>query len=303
MIIYNILIEGKEYLRLINILIKSNKKEKMAGTEQLMSMATTKVEYKLYVGDLDENCNETILKQNFGQFGAVRAQVNKAKRKRYPGEHSDRYYGIVYLSSKEEMERAKMEMDQQVILNNRIRVCLYRNYFDRVETDVYLKGVEKVTSAQVKTALDSYGPVFSVKLAQEKTTGASLNYGYLSFTDKEAKEKCLAQLKGEKVDVDGQMIEVLPFTPYAKRSKNQTNIYVKNLPGPAEGLSLEQVRDLLMQEAQSHGEIVSCLVKFEAKLNKHFGFICYKETEDAKKAYSHLATVLIKGLPLEVNWA
>jgi hypothetical protein len=38
--------------------------------------------------------------------------VNKAKRKRYPGENSERYYGIVYLSSMEEVERAKKEMDQ-----------------------------------------------------------------------------------------------------------------------------------------------------------------------------------------------
>lgn len=71
-----------------------------------------KTEYKLYVGDLDENCNETILKQNFSQFGAMRAVVNKAKRKRYPGESNDRYYGIVYLGSAEELERAKKEMDQ-----------------------------------------------------------------------------------------------------------------------------------------------------------------------------------------------
>ena len=39
----------------------------MAGTEQLMNMGQQQgmTEYKLYVGDLDENCNETILKQNF----------------------------------------------------------------------------------------------------------------------------------------------------------------------------------------------------------------------------------------------
>jgi hypothetical protein len=88
-------------------------------------------------------------------------------------------------------------------MNNRIRVCLYRNYFDRIETDVYLKGVEKLTSAQVKTALDRYGPVFSVKFAQERNSGASLNYGYLSFTDREAKDKCLMSLKGQPVEVEG----------------------------------------------------------------------------------------------------
>lgn len=67
--------------------------------------------------------------------------MNKAKRKRFPNETGDRFYGIVYLASEEELQRAKEHMDQQVIMNNRIRVCLYKNYFDRVETDVYLRGV------------------------------------------------------------------------------------------------------------------------------------------------------------------
>lgn len=175
--------------------------------------------------------------------------VNKAKKKRFAGESSERYYGIVYLPSMEEVERAKKDMDQQVIMNNRIRVCLYRNYFDRIETDVYLKGVEKLTSAQVKTALDKYGPVFSVKIAQAKGTGASLNYGYLSFTDKEAKDKCLLTLKGQAVEIEGQMVEVLPFTPYAKRSRNQTNIYIKNLPGPSEGWDSDKVTKTLLDTA------------------------------------------------------
>lgn len=136
-------------------------------------------------------------------------------------------------------------------MNNRIRVCLYRNYFDRVETDVYLKGVEKLTPAQVKTALDKYGPVFSVKIAQEKSSGASLNYGYLSFTDKEAKDKCLLTLKGQPVDVEGQAVEVLPFTPYNKRNRNQTNIYVKNLPGPNEGFESDKVKAALLDVASA----------------------------------------------------
>lgn len=134
-------------------------------------------------------------------------------------------------------------------MNNRIRVCLYRNYFDRVETDVYLRGVQGLTSPQVKAVFDRYGPVFSVKIAQEKNSGAALNYGYLSFADKEAKDKCLLQLKGEAVDIQGHSVSVAPFTPYSKRSKNHTNIYLKNLPGPSHGMTLEEVQSHLQTVA------------------------------------------------------
>jgi hypothetical protein len=37
--------------------------------------------------------------------------VTKAKRKRFIGDGTDRFYGIVYFNSFEEIEKAKNEMD------------------------------------------------------------------------------------------------------------------------------------------------------------------------------------------------
>ena len=83
----------------------------MSVQENMMNMMQKQQEYKLFVGDLDENCNDAILKKAFENYGAKSAVVNKAKRKRYPSETQERFYGVVSLSSLEECERAKNEMD------------------------------------------------------------------------------------------------------------------------------------------------------------------------------------------------
>lgn len=38
-------------------------------------------------------------------------------------------------------------------MNNRIRVCIYRSYFDRISSDVYLKGVGTLSPQEIKDAL------------------------------------------------------------------------------------------------------------------------------------------------------
>lgn len=96
------------------------------------------------------------------------------------------------------------------------------------------------------------------------------------------------------MDIQGQSVQVAPFTPYNKRSKNHTNIYLKNLPGPSHGMTLEEVQSHLQKVASQQGEVSSLLVKFDDKFQKHFAFVCYKESEAAEKAYVELAKMELK---------
>jgi len=93
------------------------------------------------------------------------------------------------------------------------------------------------------------------------------------------------------VDILGQQVEVLPFTPYAKRTRNQTNIYVKNLPGPQDGWDSEKVKAELLQVANAQGQVISSMVKYDDKFKKHFAFICYSQAEDAKNAFGVLSNL------------
>jgi len=46
----------------------------MSGTEQLLSV-NNQTEHKLFVGDLDEHCNEKILLSNFSKYKTRKAIV------------------------------------------------------------------------------------------------------------------------------------------------------------------------------------------------------------------------------------
>ena len=82
----------------------------MSGPEQLLSM-NTQGEYKLFVGDLDENCNDKILLSNFTKYGTTKAVVQKTRKKAFSTDSSDKYYGIVYFEKKEDLDQAQKEMN------------------------------------------------------------------------------------------------------------------------------------------------------------------------------------------------
>ena len=75
----------------------------MSGPEQILSM-NTQGEYKLFVGDLDENCNDKILLSNFTKYGTRKAVVQKTRKKTLSTDSSDKYYGIIYFEKKEDLE-------------------------------------------------------------------------------------------------------------------------------------------------------------------------------------------------------
>lgn len=93
-------------------------------------------------------------------------------------------------------------MDNQVILNNRIRVCIYKNYSERVNSDIFIKGVGNLTDQQLTTHFSQFGEVLSVKIPKDKS-GQSLNYSYLSFGDKQSRDKCVSQCQNKTVQVNG----------------------------------------------------------------------------------------------------
>ncbi len=59
--------------------------------------------------------------------------------------------------------------------------------------------------------------MFSIKIAQDKS-GNHLNYGYLSFVDKEARDNCLNMCAAGFI-INNQKVEVAGFTPYNKRDR------------------------------------------------------------------------------------
>lgn len=45
------------------------------------------------------------------------------------------------------------------------------------------------------------------------------------------------------------------------------------------------------------------MVKFDERHQKHFAFVCYSDSEDAKKAYNQMENLEIDNQKVEINWA
>lgn len=76
----------------------------MSGPE--LFNPNTQGEYMLFVGDLDENCNDKILLSNFTKYGTRKAIVQKARNKPFSTAIPDKYYGILYFEKKEDLNQA-----------------------------------------------------------------------------------------------------------------------------------------------------------------------------------------------------
>lgn len=122
-----------------------------------------------------------------------------------------------------------------------------------------------------------------------------MNYGYLSFSDKEAREKCIKALVNNCLEIKGNKVEVSQFLPSSQREKNHTNIYMKNLPGKSEKWTDETIKTFLQSEANKYGEVLSMMVKYDERHQKHFAFICYKSSDCAKNAYKAFPELEIEG--------
>jgi len=70
----------------------------------------------------------------------------------------------------------------------------------------------------LNTHFKQFGDVTSVKIPKSKT-GETLNYGYLSFNDRESRDKCINSCSNKLMNVEGQSVEVQSFVPYNKRER------------------------------------------------------------------------------------
>merc|ERR1712130_1053785 len=76
------------------------------------------------------------------------------------------------------------------------------------------------------------------------------------------------------------------------------NLYIKNL---AESVTDKQLEELFAQ----FGEIVSTkiMVNEDTGVKRGFGFVCFKNADDARKAITHMTNYLLEGKPLYVALA
>ena len=168
---------------------------------------------------------------------------------------------------------------------------------DKITGNTFVKNLPSETkSKDLYQFFSEFGKVFSCRVKYNPNKQCK-GYGYVQFDSKETAEKVLAQANGK--DFKGAKIEINPFKAREGRNTSLTkynNLFVKCIPK-------KFTNDDMNKLFKSFGEIISAVVikdTADATENKGFGFVCFKNTEDAKNAEEKMKNFALEGQTLYV---
>ena len=164
----------------------------------------------------------------------------------------------------------------------------------------------------------NYGTIASAKVSIDANF-TSRGFGFVSFENSKAAQKAIKEANGvphskllgdsnhsdseQAVDLVSEILDekklvVSDYLPRQDRNgttkpKCSTNLYVKNFPLKDAG---EFCEDDLKAIFHEYGEIASvALMRDEEHKSKGFGFVCFKDWQDAQKALNAFADQRAKG--------
>jgi len=169
---------------------------------------------------------------------------------------------------------------------------------DKSTGNVFVKNLPPTTkTSELHNFFKKIAPVFSC-CVKYGTNGLCSGYGYIRFETQAAADKAIAE--GNRKEFNGNIIEVCAFKPRESRTNGSTafnNLFVRNIPKTF-------TNDDLTRLFQPYGEIMSAIVikaGTDSAENKGFGFVCFKDLENSKKAQEAMNHYQIDGQELFVT--
>jgi RNA recognition motif-containing protein len=133
--------------------------------------------------------------------------------------------------------------------------------------DLFTEAVGKVKYCKVSKTIENEGENYSCK---------SNGYGFVNFEDKESAEKAVNELNG--TELEGSKLIVERYNKDIKREAKFNNLYCR-------GFDENFTEDQLREAFEGCGELGSVVImKNEDGTSKKFGFVCFKDSDAAKKA-------------------
>lgn len=269
----------------------------------------------IFIKNLDKAIDNKQLYDTFSQFGNILScKIVKDEKACSKG------YGFVHFEQDESAHQAIEQVNGMLLNDRKVFVGRFKNRGDRVReigekskmfTNVFIKNLpEDMTEQELNELTAPFGQTLSAKLMTDEN-GKSKCFGFASFDDHEAAEKCVNAINDK--EVRGRIIfagraqkkaertQELKHQ-YEKRKQDRqqkfagVNLYVKNLD--------DTVTDENLREAfEAHGSITSAKVMSENGQSKGFGFVCFQQPEEATKAVTEMNGRIVGSKPLYVALA
>lgn len=248
------------------------------ATEEVTALTAPNA--SLYVGDLSPTVDEQVLIEKFSKVGAV----YYARICRDISTKSSLGYGYVNFCDPNDAERALELMNYELIHNKPIRLMWSQRDPSLRKSgrgNIYIKNLAKdITQKELYDTFSCMGTILSCKIAMD-SNGNSKGFGYIHFENEEHAEKAIEKING--MEILGQIVYVGHFVPRGSRQTGTNkpkfnNLYVKSFPP-------ETTDETLREMFQEFGEIISCVVSVDGDgKSKGFGFVCFKDPDNAEAA-------------------
>jgi len=238
----------------------------------------------IYVGDLDQEVNETHLFEFFNAVGpVVSVKVSRDSTTR-----QSRGYAFVNFSSSTDAERALDTMNFALIKGRPCRIMWAnrdKTVRDNGVGNIVIKNLDE--SIDHKTLYDTFsmfGDILSCKVGTDKT-GKSLGYGFVHYTSPSSAATAIEKING--MVIAEKKVTVEPYVSANKRfESNQadfTNVYIK-FPVPC-----EMTDDEIKAKLQSFGAFSTCLIpRTEAGKLKGYAYFNFENHSDAEQCVASL---------------
>lgn len=238
----------------------------------------------LYVGDLDQNVNDSQLYDLFNQVG----QVVSVRVCRDLTTRRSLGYGYVNYSNPQDAARALDVLNFTPLNNKSIRI-MYSHRDPSIRksgtANIFIKNLDKaIDHKALHDTFSSFGNILSCKIATDGS-GQSKGYGFVQFDNEESAQNAIDKLNG--MLINDKQVYVGQFLRKQDREivLNKTkfnNVYVKNLTDSI-------TDDDLKKTFGEYGTITSAVVMRDADgKSKCFGFVNFENPDDAAKAVEAL---------------
>lgn len=254
--------------------------------------------------------------------------VDSCKIEHYP-DGTSRGYGYVHFEKEEDAAKAIVELNDTELCGKKIVVVEHKRRDQREPAEIqfnnlFAKGIPPQYSSQKFSEIfAAFGEILSVKLPRETENDENTpnkGFGYVCFKTAESAKEALNKLDGKEVE-EGHVLQVSRHVSKRERelqnSENyqkekqmrnskyqESNLHVKPLPAD---LTDEKLKDVFMK----FGEIVSAKIQRKnttnekgevVQVSREFGFVCFADSECARKAFIELNGAFMWGKKLEIEY-
>jgi polyadenylate-binding protein len=247
--------------------------------------------------------------KDFYDFFSSYGTIFSCKVKYSPNGKCDGYGWVLFETSKS-AENALSEANGKLLKNSKIEVSKFKTREERRQTykpinNLYIKNIpKKFTNEELKSMFSGFGEITSAVVIKESTDAKeNKGFGFVCFNKPEDAKNAEDKLNNTKLE--GQTLFIcqakskLEHKKQLKEERFRTykdcNLYVKHLP--------EDVTDEKLKTAfDEFGKVVSARVMVNKTLDqdmkpiiisRKYGFVCFSNKEEAKKAIELASTKLI----------